>query len=198
MSLRPQMEDRVGGLWAAGLTLFVFAVIAGSVWWAWWILRHRAPAGFEIAWRGARTRAERTAPSLGGVLQGPIGEQPEVGRQGQRVRLTTYGWVDARRGLVRIPVERAMALLAARGIGGTAPLPGGATVFPRAPRPLPPTGPPVGGARPLPAGGLAGGAPEVAPPPGGTPPAGRAPELEGARAGGAEAGGHRPPAGGGG
>ena len=32
-----------------------------------------------------------------------------------RHRLTTYGWTDRERGIARIPVERAMAILAAHG-----------------------------------------------------------------------------------
>lgn len=32
--------------------------------------------------------------------------------------LTTYGWIDRKAGIVRIPIERAMALTAQRGIAG--------------------------------------------------------------------------------
>lgn len=41
---------------------------------------------------------------------------------GQRARLTDYAWVDRTQGLVRIPIERAMALIAAQGAEGYAPL----------------------------------------------------------------------------
>ncbi|MBM4244185.1 MAG: hypothetical protein FJ148_10265 [Deltaproteobacteria bacterium] len=37
-------------------------------------------------------------------------------RNAERQVLTTYGWVDRRAGVVRIPIERAMDLLAERGI----------------------------------------------------------------------------------
>jgi hypothetical protein len=36
----------------------------------------------------------------------------------ERERLTAYGWVDRERRIVRIPIEQAMDLLAARGIAG--------------------------------------------------------------------------------
>jgi hypothetical protein len=36
----------------------------------------------------------------------------------ERERLTTYGWADRERGLARMPIERAMELLAERGIDG--------------------------------------------------------------------------------
>ena len=41
-------------------------------------------------------------------------------RQGER--LAAYGWVDRDTGLVQIPIERAMALIAARGADAYAPL----------------------------------------------------------------------------
>lgn len=40
----------------------------------------------------------------------------------QRERLASYDWIDRNAGIVQIPVERAMALLAARGSQAYAPL----------------------------------------------------------------------------
>jgi hypothetical protein len=40
----------------------------------------------------------------------------------QRAKLESYGWADRERGLVRIPIERAMAMVAARGTEAYAPL----------------------------------------------------------------------------
>jgi hypothetical protein len=40
----------------------------------------------------------------------------------QRAQLETYAWADRERGLVRIPIERAMAMIAARGREAYAPL----------------------------------------------------------------------------
>ncbi len=40
----------------------------------------------------------------------------------QRATLEGYGWADRERGLVRIPIERAMAMVAARGGDAYAPL----------------------------------------------------------------------------
>lgn len=39
-------------------------------------------------------------------------------RTEERQRLTTYGWVDRKERVVRIPIEQAVDLLAARGIAG--------------------------------------------------------------------------------
>ena len=40
--------------------------------------------------------------------------------------LTTYGWVDAQAGIVRIPIDRAMELLVARGMPSSPAAGGGA------------------------------------------------------------------------
>jgi hypothetical protein len=51
----------------------------------------------------------------------PVGDLNRLKAQ-QRAQLTGYGWVDRDRGLVRIPIERAMDMIAARGPDGYAPL----------------------------------------------------------------------------
>ena len=40
--------------------------------------------------------------------------------------LTTYGWVDKNRGVVRVPIERAMELLVERGLPPAKPMPAAA------------------------------------------------------------------------
>jgi hypothetical protein len=41
----------------------------------------------------------------------------------QRARLGAYAWVDRSHGIVQVPIERAIALVAARGAGAYDPLP---------------------------------------------------------------------------
>jgi hypothetical protein len=53
----------------------------------------------------------------------------ETLRREEEARLTSYGWVDRNQGVVRIPIERAMELIAERGVPpatGTAPPPAAA------------------------------------------------------------------------
>jgi hypothetical protein len=50
-------------------------------------------------------------------------------RAEEELALGTYGWVDKDKGIVRIPIERAMGLLAERG------LPAAATTLPAAAQP---------------------------------------------------------------
>ena len=51
----------------------------------------------------------------------PAGELRDY-QAAQRARLSGYAWADRERGLVRIPIERAMAMIAARGGGAYEPL----------------------------------------------------------------------------
>jgi len=50
----------------------------------------------------------------------------ELDREARRSRLGSYGWVDKRAGVVRIPIERAMELTA-QGVRPSPGAPGGAT-----------------------------------------------------------------------
>ena len=51
----------------------------------------------------------------------PAGELRDY-QAAQRARLSGYAWTDRERGMVRIPIERAMAMIAARGGGAYEPL----------------------------------------------------------------------------
>jgi hypothetical protein len=65
---------------------------------------------------------------------------------GQRLRaeedaiLETYGWVDKKAGVARIPIDRALEILAARGLPPSKPVPPGAAPMPIPPPPLVPEG----------------------------------------------------------
>jgi len=48
-------------------------------------------------------------------------------RAQEEALLTSYGWVDRKAGIVRIPVQRALELLAQRGLPARQPSPGGGT-----------------------------------------------------------------------
>jgi len=60
----------------------------------------------------------------------------------ENTRLSSYGWVDRKTGLVHIPIDRAMDLIAERGIAETKGAPGGV---------VPPTANPSGVGSPRPA-----------------------------------------------
>jgi hypothetical protein len=93
-------------------TFFVGALLVGA---AYWWLRDREgrvrPSGaFEEAGLQLRER-------VSGVLQEPFdipGARPSE-RELQERELRRFGWVDRERRIVRIPIERAMELMAGGG-----------------------------------------------------------------------------------
>jgi hypothetical protein len=52
------------------------------------------------------------------VLQAHAKEDLAKLRAGEEAALNSYGWVDRKTGIVRIPIERAMELTVERGLGG--------------------------------------------------------------------------------
>jgi hypothetical protein len=71
----------------------------------------------------AQDQSALVAPSLAPLTRFPgphLQVQPRMDLQGLRAiedaQLTNYGWADRERGVVRIPIERAMELLAERGL----------------------------------------------------------------------------------
>jgi hypothetical protein len=81
----------------AGLRIFYLASVSGPI--------YRPPR-------------PQTAP---GVQMDSPAEVERVLRE-QRAKLEGYDWVDRQKGVIRIPIERAMALIAARGMRGYDPL----------------------------------------------------------------------------
>ena len=67
-----------------------------------------SPAANPLAIAGAQPPEPR--------LQAKPIEQLQRLRSDESLTLGTYGWVDRERGLVRIPIERAMELVAERGL----------------------------------------------------------------------------------
>jgi mono/diheme cytochrome c family protein len=93
------------GLWGGtgclvGLVLLYGALLAGGV------------------FLGLRLLAESdpTTTELPGLVDNTAPEQLISRRETAQAQLTGYGWVDQQAGLVRIPVEQAMAILAEEGL----------------------------------------------------------------------------------
>jgi hypothetical protein len=63
---------------------------------------------------------ERREP-VGPRLQTQEAEDYQAVARGQEELLTTYGWVDQEQGVVRIPIEEAIKLVAERGVAPAAP-----------------------------------------------------------------------------
>jgi len=76
-------------------------------------------------------RQEAAVPPLPRLQVYPVRHWKDF-QEAERERLETYGWMDKSTGAVHIPIERAMDLIAERGIG---PLPPAPVVLPAAPVP---------------------------------------------------------------
>lgn len=98
-----------GGILLAGGLAIAFVV---------WLLLHtlhvwsvpQATPEFPLA----QSQARRLPPEPR-LQTNPRGDLLELRQKEDRI-LTSYGWVDRDAGIVRIPIERAMALTAARGL----------------------------------------------------------------------------------
>ena len=116
MSEPPRHEQRdlsVRLIVAFGLALAVFGVAAHGL------------LGFLFkSYRAREDRRDTPAPPLRAAWGEPpaprLQENPGLDLEALRAReereLSTYGWVDRSRGTVRIPIERAMKLVAERGL----------------------------------------------------------------------------------
>ncbi|HUP24896.1 MAG TPA: hypothetical protein VNB06_18405 [Thermoanaerobaculia bacterium] len=111
----PDPEIRVTAvakiLLAIAVVTVVFAVLVWPL--AWGFFRSEPPPDRAIE------RIDRSRPA-GPLLQvNPTAEIAELRRQEQRV-LDSYDWVDRSAGIARVPVERALELVLADGVGAIA------------------------------------------------------------------------------
>jgi hypothetical protein len=107
------IEPTIAGKFA--VWLFVAMLISGGiVYGTFWLFEgQEARAGL----------ANQLFPLAAGQVKEPQGPRLQtqpfkdiyVLRQGEREKLTTYGWVDQASGVVRIPVDDAMRMLSERG-----------------------------------------------------------------------------------
>lgn len=105
------------GIFGAGLTVFVvvvFALLLGVFRWftaGETVIRQRRVAREP----GSAAVAREPVVPAGPILQVDPGVDLRDMRVANDRELDTYGWVDRRAGVVRLPVARAMELLAQRG-----------------------------------------------------------------------------------
>ncbi|HEY3202338.1 MAG TPA: hypothetical protein VGL03_01640 [Thermoanaerobaculia bacterium] len=117
------------------LTAVAMAMVAGLF----FLLEHRAEKkdDVSVAAAGLERRVERLPPPP--RLQVSSARYWQDFRAAEQERLSTYGWMDRSTGAVHIPIDRAMDLIAERGIG---PLPVAPVVMPApAPTAVPPAKP---------------------------------------------------------
>jgi hypothetical protein len=110
---RHEMTDAsISGLvkFGIGLFLLILVVLVGMR----WMFSHFSTT--QQLGPPASPFAESQAPPQGPKLQVyPALELKDL-RQGEDEKLNSYGWVDQKAGIVRIPVDRAMDLLLKNGL----------------------------------------------------------------------------------
>jgi hypothetical protein len=105
--------DRVDGRTIARIALVIFAVIVATLVLLSGLARYYRLQHPEVSGVYPVPTPPRIDPAPRTELQRYLAEQ--------RIRLESYAWVDRERGLVHIPIERAMALYAAEAARGNQP-----------------------------------------------------------------------------
>jgi len=106
-------EQRIGSV-----VLFAFSLAAGMVL-VLWLMKLTADALGREAREGSHAihpLAEETEPRPEPRLQETPALDLERLREREDETLSTYGWVDRQAGVVRIPIERAMEIVAREGL----------------------------------------------------------------------------------
>lgn len=126
MATRPQPHDKLESPLLPGVPFIllvagVLVFLAGSIGGLWGVFASAVPN---------RTPAPAELPPLPRLLADPPAELEAV-LSAQRAKLSGYHWVDRDKGILSIPIERAMQIIAARGADAYASIPGA----PQAPQP---------------------------------------------------------------
>ena len=125
--------DRVSARLVVGfaIVLTVTAVVAGAVVAAlfWRLDRNAQKSDAAIVVASGLQRQEQVVPPLPRLQIYPVRHWTDF-QTAERERLESYGWMDRATGAVHIPIERAIDLVAERGVG---PLPPAPIVVPGAP-----------------------------------------------------------------
>lgn len=115
----------IKGLAIFGVSLFVFllAILAAvAVFFKGYdLLNNHLNKGLSRVEPGAATLVEATPNYQGPLMQVKPEEDLRWMRQHNEMDLGTYGWVDRSAGVVRLPIDRAMDLIAQRGVPPVAP-----------------------------------------------------------------------------
>lgn len=119
MAAEPHHRDdlespRLSGWPFTALVVGVVAFLAVSIGGLWGVFVRDVPN---------RTPLPAQQPPGPRLLSNPPAELSRV-LAAQRARLTGYRWTDRSQGLIAIPIDRAMAIVAARGADAYAPVPG--------------------------------------------------------------------------
>ncbi len=97
---------------AAGVAALVIVALTGVAI-MWRVFAYSTTYEGELA--GSPLAPMRTKPPTPRLQTTPAADLQEV-RQQEEHWLTTYGWIDKPKGIVRIPIDRAMDIIAVKGL----------------------------------------------------------------------------------
>ncbi len=99
-------------IWFAVTLLVAMIVLSGILW---WLLGRWVNQPLSLSMQLAPAQVTPVPAPGPGVDAAAIADRPARIAPALE-KLSTYGWVDRQKGIVRIPIERAMALLVQRGL----------------------------------------------------------------------------------
>lgn len=111
----PEPSMKAVGWFGLGLAVFIVASVALSVWITFSLSEPAPPPGEP------HIPIDPVAHQAGPGPQANPRQELEQLRQLQDRRLHGYGWIDRDRGVVHIPIDRAMDLVLERGLERAAP-----------------------------------------------------------------------------
>ena len=115
----------IKGLFIFGVALFstllVVLVAVGVFYKGFYLVDRKLDAGRAQVEPGAASIVEATPDYQGPLLQVKPEEDLRWMREHVEMDLNSYGWVDRTRGVVRLPIDRAMDLVVARGLPPVSP-----------------------------------------------------------------------------
>jgi hypothetical protein len=108
---RSDLSPKRISLFAVGLAVLIIVALLVCYGLMLWLLRSEArraepPSRFAVT----------PAPMAGPQLAIEPGRALKAMRHQEQSRLTSYGWIDQEKGTVHIPIERAMEILAEKGL----------------------------------------------------------------------------------
>ena len=115
----------IKGLLIFGVALFasllVILVAVGVFYKGFYLVDQKLDAGRARVEPGAASVVEATPDYQGPLMQVKPEEDLRWMREHVEMDLSTYGWVDRAKGVVRLPIDRAMNLVAERGLPPVSP-----------------------------------------------------------------------------
>ncbi|MEO8431204.1 MAG: hypothetical protein ABI592_06805 [Acidobacteriota bacterium] len=126
---REERDVRISALLKFGFWLTVVLTVALLALWGLFRLFAAQERSHQRALAAGVSASLRRTPSEPRLEALPLRLRAQL-RASEDARLSSYGWIDRSAGIARIPIDRAMELIVARGVPGGSPFPPGEAPVP--------------------------------------------------------------------